>query len=363
MSNIDDLRQDVESLENEISQLENKCRQLRQDIKAKENSVTEINKNPIVEEFEHVFEKFPQLRDLLYNESESNVVADETIQDSENLKSQSKKNKDGFGNVQDEKDLEEHEWVLKNQKPLEHGMFDTSIADIIDTKSSFKNRQNDSNLNKLNKLKEQVLLENSYRILGVTFFPVLDPNELEFNADTQEMMPRREMLGIRIDIFNEFIKKFESPSYILLKRQLKAKIWSIFKHTIPNYIPLLKIFNDITLNGNCEGYEDIYLFSKEIYLLLYKESLRGQLMRQWEHMGLITKLKNNLRSSNVTFQIVRTNIKLSLILNDDQIVNVEVLKGIHDLNLQNQICIILLGSIQELENKLLQLQQQQQRHV
>lgn len=358
MTAVDDLRQDVESLENEIARLESRCQQVRKEIELKASGVPqkELRRNPIVEEFEQVFEKFPQLRDLLYNTADSNTTtAEPVIANGQTVQNSATKDED-----LDDKDLEEHEWVLKNQKPLKHDMFDTSIADIIDTSNPIRESKASQmyKLGKLDTLKEQILLENSYRILGITFFPVLDPNDLQFDIDAKELVPKREMLGIRIDIFNEFIKKFESPSYILLKRQLKSKIWNIFKHTIPNYIPILKIFNDITLNGNCDGYEDIYLFSKEIYLMLYKESLRGQLLTQWEHMGLITGLKNNLRSNNVNFQIANTNIKLNLIFIDDKIVNAKILKGVHDLNLQNQICVILLGPMQDLEHKLLQLQQQ-----
>lgn len=363
-------------------------------------NATKINDpmiNNVMKEFGFIFEKFPQLHDILFkdyrlkdgnfdtehdingqigsdmeanfssfSESEPNSFkATSSAMVNRNFMTPNKKQKKNTDDSQlnEDDNLPEHEWVLKNQPIIEHKMFDTSVGDLLDTTilsspSKRKNRPQmgiDSEQNtKSNHLKDQILLENMFRLFGVTFFPVIDPTDLQLNVETQELDITREMLGIRFDIFNQMDKQFETPFYILLKRKLKSQSWSIFKHTIPNYIDIELLFVNITINGTSKnGFEDIYIFAKEIYLKLWKNSIRSQIFNDLLQEGIISIIYNDMRSTKVQFEISNTPIKLELQIKEDQIKSVRVLEGLdNDTELQSTISIVLIGSIYELKYKL-----------
>lgn len=354
--------------------------------------------NNVVKEFGSIFEKFPQLHDILFkdyrfkdenfeNKSDNSDHMDSDVEsnfssfadsDSDSFKSSSssmmdnrnpmtpnKKQKKSTNNshINEDDNLPEHEWVLKNQPIIEHKMFDTSVGDLLDTTilsspSKRKSRLqlgNDSNQNtKSNHLKNQIVLENIFRLFGITFFPVIDPTDLQLNVETQELDITREMLGIRFDIFNQMDRQFETPFYILLKRKLKSQSWSIFKHTIPGYIDIELLFVDITINGTSKnGFKDIYIFAKEIYLQLWRNSIRSQVFNDLLQEGIISIIYNDMRSTKVQFEVLDTSIKLELQIKEDQIKSVRVLEGVdNDIELQSTISIVLIGSIYELKYKL-----------
>ena len=355
--------------------------------------------NNVMNEFGSIFEKFPQLHDVLFkyyrfnngkfrNESDEGdeinsdmESSDESfsnsdtfgsssspIMDSDNFTTPNKKQRTSKDNSQFDEDdnLTEQEWVLKNQPIVEHKMFDTSVGDLLDTTilsspSKRKNRpemKNDSNQNmKFKQLKNQIVLENMFRLFGITFFPVIDPTDLQLNVETQELDITREMLGIRFDIFNQVNKQFETPFYIILKRKLKSHAWSIFKHTIPSYIDIELLFADITINGTSKnGFQDIYLFAKEIYLRLWKNSIRSQIFDELVQEGIISIIYNDMRSTRVQFEIIDTSIKLELQIKEDQIKSVRILEGVNDdIELQSTISMVLIGSIYDLKYKLLMI--------
>lgn len=427
-SSIEELEQDIRSLRTEMESLTVKSANLKQriekltpqspskprkskrkDKKKKQavgdkNTITEtvanseeIQRNGVLNEFGPIFEKFPQLHDLLYkeyrfqdNEDQNNSEAfDDDSGYSSSLSSSSSsldesnramtpqkrrrivvspasREEDNVSNdMDDDGNLPEYEWVLKNQPTIEHKMFDTSVGDMLDTTilSSPSKRKNRQQLNNdaskggdhpdLDELKEDIMMENMFRLFGITFFPVIDPTDLQLNVDTQELDITREMLGIRFDIFNQVLRHFETPFYILLKRRLKSKSWAIFKHTIPGYIDVEVLFVDITINGtSTNGFEDIYLFAKEVYLQLWRNSIRSQIFDELVQDGRISLAYNDMRSTRVQFKIIETPIKLELQLKEDQVKSVRILGGVSDMNIQTNISMILLGSIHELKQKL-----------
>ncbi|KAK5782169.1 Mcm21p PWA37_005152 [Arxiozyma heterogenica] len=364
-------------------------------------NATKVNNpmiNNVMKEFGFIFEKYPQLHDILFkdyrlkdgnfdtehdnnghigsdveanflsfSESEPNSfkATSSAMVNNRNFMTPNKKQKKNTNDSQlnEDDNLPEHEWVLKNQPIIEHKMFDTSVGDLLDTTilsspSKRKNRPqmgiDSEQYTKSNHLKNQILLENMFRLFGVTFFPVIDPTDLQLNVETQELDITREMLGIRFDIFNQMDKQFETPFYILLKRKLKSQSWSIFKHTIPNYIDIELLFVNITINGTSKnGFEDIYIFAKEIYLQLWKNSIRSQIFNDLLQEGIISIIYNDMRSTRVQFEISDTPIKLELQIKEDQIKSVRVLEGLdNDTELQSTISIVLIGSIYDLKYKL-----------
>lgn len=422
-SSIEDLEQDIRSLRSEMESLKVKSTNLKERIdklkqptsiskkkkrhrlpddeppKPKDGNTEPLDKrfNGVMNEFGPIFEKFPQLHDILYKEYnfeddkenenegsdyESNYLSSPSSSTGKSLSvTPSKRRKvtssteqdnsdddddddddDDNGNVKNDDNLPEYEWVLKNQHTIEHKMFDTSVGDMLDTtilSSPSKRKQRpmggsrEKNDPTLAKLKNDIIIENMFRLFGVTFFPVIDPTDLQLNVETQELDVTREMLGIRFDIFNQVLKRFETPFYILLKRKLKSKSWAIFKHTIPSYIDIEVLFVDITFNGaSVNGFEDLYLFAKEVYLQLWQNSIRSQLFDELVQADVISIIYNDMRSTRVQFEIVDTPIKLELQINKDQIKSIRIIDGIPNVDVQSNISMVLLGSIYELKYKI-----------
>lgn len=126
----------------------------------------------------------------------------------------------------------------------------------------------------------QIQLENVDRMFGVTAFEITND-------------PSKTMLGLRFDVFNAFERRYTAPHYVVLKRAEKdaskgisggaeANVeqnnqWSIFKSTLPKYIPfnelatkyLPRIFNSDPVRD-----PNLKAFSDEIYDQLDKIELK-----------------------------------------------------------------------------------------
>ncbi|ODV95622.1 hypothetical protein PACTADRAFT_34182 [Pachysolen tannophilus NRRL Y-2460] len=93
-------------------------------------------------------------------------------------------------------------------------------------------------------LLSKINLENLYRLNTITAFPINDPSLFDAELESAELKSQQkdfnslEYLGIRFDLFNNTLKKFHKPHYIILKKIKKNNNWQIFKTTIPNYIEL-----------------------------------------------------------------------------------------------------------------------------
>ena len=272
-------------------------------------------------------------------------------------------------------DLPESEWILRNQVPLEHQMFDESIIDEVDVdilSSPSKRRAELKEMGQTkpagNKFGNKVLVENMFRFFGITFFPLIDPTDLKLNDTTQKIEVTRQMLGIRFDMFNEKDSRFEKPFYILLKKSNSVKDktsvnninlngkdggkWVIFKHTIPIYIDVEGIMRDLETQ-DASSYDEIFIFAKEIYAILLENMKRRKLLTKMEIDGLIKNLKNDFESTSISFTVNK--IKMQLYLEKSIIVSCSITNGMTDEVLRTKWETILSGPLEELEFKSKQL--------
>lgn len=331
----------------------------------------------VVTEFETLFEQFPQLHNLLYDDftsdsttndshlqNESDLSINETRSQNESFTPRKKQH------ISSQLDnLPESEWVLKNQVPLEHQMFDNSIIDEMDTgilssPSKRKARLDGNSIGNPNtyKLHDKIILENIFRFFGITSFPLVDPTDLRVNIETNKMEIGRSMIGMRLDIFDERSSTFEKPHYILLKKTNTSKDqedknnnsskWFIFKHTIPEYLNIRKIMEEINQNG-AKSYNDIYIFCKEVYIQLLETIERRRKFEELEYRGIISNLKNDLYSNRISFSV--GGIKIQLYLDDNIITSCVILKGIKDSEIRAKWETVLNGPLEDLEFTLKQL--------
>lgn len=108
---------------------------------------------------------------------------------------------------------------------VQHQMFDPGVADLLDTdiltspsKRKRKLKIDDISTSDRSELEDYIVLENVYRMFGITFFPLVDPIDLKIKDASGEIFVDREMLGIRLEVFSERTSQFEKPHYVLLKR-------------------------------------------------------------------------------------------------------------------------------------------------
>lgn len=335
------------------------------------------NENPVISEFKTLFDHFPQLNDILHSDNQQALGTTEN--DSINYdtvdRSVSRMSRQRNRDMTDEEDLPESEWVLKNQIPLEHQMFDESIIDEVDVDILSSPSKRRAELKKIgqvksvgNKFDNKVLLENMFRLLGITFFPLIDPSDLKLNDTTEKIEITRQMLGIRFDLFNEHDSRFDKPFYILLKKSNSAKDkangntdnsnnnengeWVIFKHTIPIYIDIQEIMKDLEIK-DASSYDEIFIFAKEVYMMLLENMNRRKLLSKMEADGLIKNLKNDFHSTSVSFTVKK--IKFQLYLEKNIIVSCSITNGMTNVVLKTKWETVFNGPLEELEFKIKQL--------
>lgn len=111
-----------------------------------------------------------------------------------------------------------------------NAMLDPVVADLLFSQSqSQKQAARPKRLSKKTKQTlEQIQLENIERMFGITTFKIAN--------DTNG-----QMLGVRFDTFNNFLKQYQPPHYLILrqeqvKEQAEETSWTVFKSTLPKYI-------------------------------------------------------------------------------------------------------------------------------
>lgn len=311
------------------------------------SDMSRIAAHPVVKEFESLFEHFPQL---------FSALSKETVKVRDNKASlgdavQAKRRNEEI-NITPRKRPSYSNANLDNNALVEQKMFDKSIADVIDTEiltSPSKRRLKLKSKSGSKDLHQKVLLENVYRMFGITFFPVVDPNDIKINEDSKASEMSREMIGIRLEVFNDRLKKFEDPHYILLKKKLKSDSWLLFKHTVPNYIDSQAFF-DNTNGGLIMTFDHIYLFAKSVYLQLILVSLRSQQLQELVDVGLITDLVLDLQAAVVSFSIDECEIRL--FLKNDEVVSCSINDDKRNSQTKLKLEVILLGPINDLIFKL-----------
>ncbi|CAI4058848.1 hypothetical protein SKDZ_04G5180 [Saccharomyces kudriavzevii ZP591] len=260
--------------------------------------------------------------------------------------------------LDNDENVSEQEWVLRTQPMVQHQMFDSAVADLLDTdiltspsKRKRKLKITDIDTSDRNELEDSIIMENVYRMFGITFFPLVDPADLKIKDGSDEIFVDREMLGIRLEVFSERKSKFEKPHYILLKKRIKSNSWFLFKHTIPSFIDVQGIFNE-TNGGLVISHDNVYLFAKRVFLQLVEIQKRQQKFKDLEAKKIIHDLDLDLQSSMVSFFV--KDVKVELFVKQNEIVSCSILDEIHDFSRKNKSKweVVLLGSLDDLELKL-----------
>lgn len=241
---------------------------------------------------------------------------------------------------------------------IQHQVLDPSVAKLVNTdvlispsKRARSLRQKDGGQS----IQDSVMIENAYRMFGISTFPVVDPSDLELNEETKETHVTREMLGIRLEVFNDRQSKYEKPFYVLLKKKVKSDSWSLFKHTIPQFLDVQASF-DNTNGGLVTSNSTIYLFAKDLYKQLVKLSSRVQLLEEMADRRAFEDLDVDLEAAAVSFKKGTTQFKL--LLQRDEVASCSIRSDFMDASVRSQHEVFFLGPIDELESKLEHFDQQ-----
>ncbi|KAH3679679.1 hypothetical protein WICMUC_000819 [Wickerhamomyces mucosus] len=235
-------------------------------------------------------------------------------------------------------------------QPVKHEFFDPLIAKYFKQKinktkpnvmlQDAKEIKKNPAPNKLEKL-DNILLENIYRMFGITLFPLSDPFARARGIES-------ELLGVRIEIYNKFKGIFETPYYLILKKNHK-ELWIGFKNTIPIFIDLKDEIGDGISN------HQLLKVLHNIREQLVKSSFKRQFFNYLKEQNLINIVENDLMYSNIIVETSAQNsnfrINLNLSLNDiisSSVKNDTVLEEEELLRLDN----FFKGDINELERKL-----------
>lgn len=219
MASLSDFRQDISSLEQEIAQLEAEYNEINEKLRGlKESGPKAVEEREGREQKEYEITP-PRVR---------NVYEDVVI-----------------------------------PQPLEHEFFDLSILDFFKTDEVPKTKPSlDDELNRDEATLQRINTENLYRLNGVTAFAV---NDESVHGITRVEDLRQ--LGLRFDLFNTKVGKFDKPHYIILNKEEKNNNWFIFKKTVPGYINL-----DVQwLNTDLQHF--VSIVRKQLLLLLEKQVL------------------------------------------------------------------------------------------
>lgn len=289
-------------------QLKNKCRVLEDELQAQKKGVSEV---PV--EFEGLFQKNPELKHTLsqkiFKETDSFPQTPYSSPKKRPLKSSAAQ----LSNLSP--DIPESEWVLKTQVPVEHKFFDSAVADLIETDilTSPSKRKRAAQSRAHEELVQKVQIENIYRMLGISTFPVVDPSDLE-GTEEDEINIKRKMLGLRLELFNELERSFEPPYYILFKQNPKNSYWNIFRHTVPSYVGVEQMFQQVRSNGLLANQSEIYTFAKKVYKSLLSISVKTQIFRRTEKKEAISQLEIDPSCTSVSFHIEKLGcfVKLKL---------------------------------------------------
>ncbi|RLV96513.1 Central kinetochore subunit MCM21 [Spathaspora sp. JA1] len=167
---------------------------------------------------------------------------------------------------------------------IKHSHFDPSIS------SYFKEPEEDTDMESHDatdhttpiqqdlELRENILYENIFRMTGITAFPVN-----QYSED--------ELLGIRFDTYSTSTNTFKTPHYMILQKNNiisnsdkeqslteEGKIWSVYKHTLPSYVPLLE-YNKILDDSNESIIQLSTLVRNFLIKIQYKHDKLDQLLR------------------------------------------------------------------------------------
>lgn len=197
----------------------------------------------------------------------------------------------------------EEEYVIP--EPARHEYFDSSISKFfssIDTGSEITQllKKPENTTEKVN----NIILENIYRMFGITAFPVSDPSK----------KVKRDLLGVRIEIFNESLLKFETPHYIIFEQNSKTGKWMIFKHTIPVFIQIYEIAKEY---DELSDIDQLFQFLQNIRKILNKTSLKHQVVESIRQNfdSKVTNIEKDIALDILKFRLNVSDVSTTVILN------------------------------------------------
>lgn len=313
------------------------------------NKTESLASHPIVKDFQPIFDQFPQLYDALSRESNTEDI--DNLQDESSTK---RRTAETVVRTPKKQRIGEN----GNSPVIHHQLLDPSIAKFINTENLISPSKRSRNLKQKNgniSIYDSILLENAYRMFGISTFPVVDPGDLKLNEETKETQITREMIGIRLEVFNERLSKYEKPYYVLLKKKTKSDLWTLFKHTVPQYIDVRALFNN-TNGGIITSHHSIYLFAKDLYKRLVTLSTKVQYLEELASSQLVADLDIDLEAAAVSF--ARNGAHFKLLLKGDEIVSCSIRSDIIEASLRPRYETLILGPIDELALKLKHMDQQ-----
>lgn len=239
----------------------------------------------------------------------------------------------------------EEEYVIP--EPARHEYFDSSISKFF--QSIGAQPPHDGNdykqhgpINNKSQIVNNIILENIYRMFGITAFPVSDPSKAA----------RRDLLGVRIEIFNEKLKKFETPHYMIFERDVKTSKWVIFKHTIPIFIQIHEIYKEY---DDMRSDETLLKYLQRIRSILNMTSLKHQVIEsiKSQYPENIQNLQKDIAMETVKFRLKVSDISTNFILSFslDQVESCYIESGFTESE-KFRIKNVIKGDVQSLEKRM-----------
>ncbi|AGO10709.1 AaceriAGR349Wp [[Ashbya] aceris (nom. inval.)] len=343
MSELLELKQDVELLNTEISSIERQLQSITEQIqrsRAQGSSLQESNNHAEElenQEYEIFWADHPELRRHLLHYGAENQGQEPT----DTVRTPHKSARAPA----------EHD-ISRNQSDAGHRMFDAALAPFLDTEILRSPSKRGKILSarpeqsKQNELRNFIEVENCYRMCGITFFPLVDPGRLGERDKASEAIAN-EMLGIRLEVFNENTRRFEYPYYVLLRRDAKvASRWQLFKHTLPKVLDAERIWST-TLNGAISSDNEVYLFAKKCYARLIDMHFRLQFIARLDP-DLFENIRTDSCAAMLSFDISGGILPLAVTvqLEGREVRSCELNQQQHD-----EWAHVLVGALSDLPNK------------
>ncbi|CEP62280.1 Mcm21p LALA0_S05e01992g [Lachancea lanzarotensis] len=203
------------------------------------------------------------------------------------------------------------QWLPNSREPTEHKLFDSDLEELISTNILNSPTKRTDEAQSLQK--HQLGMDGLYRAFGISVFPVVDPSDLDRQEDGTVSI-RRQMLGLRLEIYNELNAEFEPPYYVLFKQDSSASRWKLFKHTVPSYVGLEDLFERTGRCNPLSSLSEISTFGKKVYMALLYVSIKLQTLSRLEQEAKISNLQTDPACAMPSFQIpgVPTRFKLEI---------------------------------------------------
>lgn len=133
-------------------------------------------------------------------------------------------------------------------------------------------------------MQQQFENENLSRFTGITAFRVKGYEDV---------------LGVRLEHFKKTTAQFDAPFYLILKRVPDEKQFTVFKHTIPSYVPLR------SLEGQyLKGKVNLLAFVKRVRRHIQQFLLKRQVFDELNSLGACVQADEAYRMVQITLQAV-----------------------------------------------------------